>query len=91
MRGSHRARLAPLPDHHERLRGLIDQMTGLVDHASLETDVAWARDLFERIDVDGVEQRAVAPIEGANGNANVRMGHSGHLVGARGVAPPTGN
>lgn len=38
---------------------LIDQMTGLVDHAPFETRVAWVRDLFERIDVDGVQQRAV--------------------------------
>jgi len=39
---------------------LIDQMTGLVEHAPLETRVAWVRDLFERIDVDRAEQRAVA-------------------------------
>jgi hypothetical protein len=39
---------------------LIDQMTGLLDRAPLETRVAWVRDLFERIDVDGVQQRAVA-------------------------------
>lgn len=39
---------------------LIDQMTGLVEHAPLETRVARVRDLFERIDVDGAEQRAVA-------------------------------
>ncbi len=41
-------------------------MTGLLDHAPLETRVAWVRDLFERIDVDGVEQRAFARMEGAN-------------------------
>jgi hypothetical protein len=35
-------------------------MSGLLDHAPLETRVAWVRDLFERIDVDGVQQRAVA-------------------------------
>lgn len=39
---------------------LVDQMTGLVEHAPLETRVAWVRDLFELIEVDGVEQRAVA-------------------------------
>jgi len=35
-------------------------MAGLLDHAPLETRVAWVRDLFEGIDVDGLEQRAVA-------------------------------
>jgi hypothetical protein len=35
-------------------------MSGLLDHALLETRVAWVKDLFERIDVDGVQQRAVA-------------------------------
>ena len=42
------------------IQELIDQMSGLLDHAPLETRVAWVRDLFERIEVDGVEQRAVA-------------------------------
>jgi hypothetical protein len=42
------------------IQELIDQMTGLLDHAPLETRVAWVRDLFERIDVNGIEQRAVA-------------------------------
>ncbi len=39
---------------------LLDQMTGLVEHAPLETRVAWVSDLFELVQVDGVEQRAVA-------------------------------
>lgn len=42
------------------IQELIDQMTGHLDHAPLETRVAWVRDLFEGIDVDGVQQRAVA-------------------------------
>src|SRR5918992_1374370 len=42
------------------IQELIDQMSGLLDHAPLETRFAWVRDLFERIEVDGVEQRAVA-------------------------------
>ena len=45
---------------------LIDQMAGLLDHAPLETRVAWVRDLFEGIDVDGVEQCAVARWKPAN-------------------------
>ena len=39
---------------------LLDQMSGLIEHASLETRAAWVRDLFEQVEVDGVEQRAVA-------------------------------
>ncbi len=39
---------------------LLDQMSGLIEHAPLETRVAWVRDLFEQVEVDGVEQRAVA-------------------------------
>ena len=42
------------------IQELIDQTTGLLDHAPLETRVTWVRDLFKHIDVDGVEQRAVA-------------------------------
>jgi hypothetical protein len=36
----------------------IDQMTGLVEHAPMDTRVAWVGDLFER--VDGREEHAVA-------------------------------
>ena len=38
----------------------IDEMTGILEHAPLDTRVAWVRDLFERIDVDSRESRAVA-------------------------------
>jgi hypothetical protein len=33
---------------------------GLLEHAGLDTGVAWVCDLFERIDVDSREERAVA-------------------------------
>jgi hypothetical protein len=36
-------------------------MSGLLDHAPLETRVAWVKEgLFERIEVDGVQQQAVS-------------------------------
>ena len=42
------------------VRQTIDEMTGILEHAPLDTRVAWVRDLFERIDVDSRESRAVA-------------------------------
>ncbi len=36
----------------------MDPMNGILDHAPLDTRVAWVRDLFERIDVDSRESRA---------------------------------
>ena len=38
----------------------IDDMNGILDHAPLATRVAWVRDLFERIDVDSRDEKAVA-------------------------------
>jgi hypothetical protein len=38
----------------------IDEMTGILEHAPLETRVAWVRDLFTQIDVDSREGKAVA-------------------------------
>jgi hypothetical protein len=35
-------------------------MTGILEHAPLETRVAWVRDLFAQIDVDSREGKAVA-------------------------------
>ena len=35
-------------------------MTGILQHAPLDTRVPWVRDLFERIGVDSRESRAVA-------------------------------
>ena len=42
------------------MQELLDQMSGLIEHAPLATRVAWVRDLFEHVEVDGVEQRSVA-------------------------------
>jgi hypothetical protein len=38
----------------------IEDMNGILDHAPLATRVAWVRDLFERIDVDSPDEKAVA-------------------------------
>ena len=38
----------------------IDEMTGILEHAPLDTRVAWVRDLFAQIDVDSREGKAVA-------------------------------
>ncbi len=42
------------------IRDTIAEMSGLLEHAALDTRVAWVRDLFDRIDVDSREERAVA-------------------------------
>lgn len=42
------------------IRDTIDEMSGLIEHAGLDTRVAWVRELFERIDVDSREEHAVA-------------------------------
>ena len=38
----------------------IDDINGILDHAPLATRAAWVRDLFERIDVDSRDEKAVA-------------------------------
>ena len=38
----------------------IDDMNGILDHATLATRVAWVRDLFDQIDVDSRAEKAVA-------------------------------
>jgi hypothetical protein len=39
-------------------------MNGILDHAPLAKRVAWVRDLFERIDVDSRDEKAVARLAG---------------------------
>jgi hypothetical protein len=68
--GAAQARIAEL-DQAERplrittklVRQTIDGMNGILDHAPLATRLAWVRDLFERIDVDSRDEKAVA-VEG---------------------------
>jgi site-specific DNA recombinase len=38
----------------------IDEMNGILEHAALDTRVAWVRDLFDRIDVDSRAGEATA-------------------------------
>jgi hypothetical protein len=38
----------------------IDEMNGILEHAALDTRVAWVRDLFDRIDVDSRVGEAAA-------------------------------
>ncbi len=64
---------APIPDHSETGGDLVYQMEGLVEHAPIETRVAWVRDLFERIDVDGTEQRAIAAWKAPTGQGVDRL------------------
>lgn len=50
----------PLRVRPKLVRQTIDEMTGILEHAPLDTRVVWVRDLFERIDVDSRESHAVA-------------------------------
>ncbi len=50
----------PLRVTPKLVRQTIDEMTGILEHAPLDTRVAWVRDLFQRIDVDSRESHAVA-------------------------------
>jgi hypothetical protein len=42
----------PLRITPKLIRDTIDEMSGLIEHAALDSRVAWVHDLFERIDVD---------------------------------------
>jgi hypothetical protein len=55
----------PLRVTPKLVRQTIDEMTGILEHAPLDTRVAWVRDLFERIGIDSRESRAVAVWEAA--------------------------
>ena len=62
-----KARLAELDQAEQPLRittklvkQTIDDMNGILDHAPLATRVAWVRDLFDRIDVESRDEKAVA-------------------------------
>jgi hypothetical protein len=50
----------PLRITTKLVRQTIDGMKGIFDPAPLATRVAWVRDLFERIDVDSHDEKAVA-------------------------------
>lgn len=50
----------PLSTSKTFVRQTMDEMTGLIDNAALDTRVAWVRDLMDRVTVDGREEHAVA-------------------------------
>ena len=75
------------------IRDTIEETAALLDHAALDTRVAWVRDLFERIDVDSREEHAVAvwkapTDEGVDRFDSVgswlRRAGAGHLLRSRG-------
>ncbi len=65
--------LQPMRITPKLVRDTIDDMTGLLEHAALDTRVAWVRDLFERIDVDGSEEKAVAAWKAPTGEDVTRL------------------
>lgn len=50
----------PLSTSKRFVQQTMDEMTGLIDNAALDTRVAWVRDLMDRVTVDGREEHAVA-------------------------------
>ena len=50
----------PMSTSKKFIQQTMDEMTGLIENAALDTRVAWVRDLFERINVDSREEHAVA-------------------------------
>jgi chromosome segregation ATPase len=50
----------PLRTTTRLVRQTIDDMNGILDHAPSATRMAWVRDLFDRIDVDSRDEKAVA-------------------------------
>jgi hypothetical protein len=78
----------PLRITPKLVRETIDKMSGLLEHAGLDTRVAWVRDLFERIDVDSREQRAVAVWKAAS-DAGVNRSDSVTESGSGGPEPAT--
>ena len=70
-------------------------MSDVPDQAPVETRVAWVKDLFERIDVDGVQQRAATRWKAATDQDVdrfesvtewLRRAEAGHLLRSRGEA-----
>ena len=59
-------------------------MNGILDHTPLATRVVWVRDMFERIDVDGRDEKAVAvwkavTYEGVNRSDPYMSGSGGRI------------
>jgi hypothetical protein len=50
----------PMPTTKKFVQQTMDEMTGLIENAALDTRVAWVHDLLDRVTVDGRAERAVA-------------------------------
>ena len=50
----------PMSTSKRFIQQTMDEMTGLIENAALDTRVAWVRDLLDRVTVDGREEHAVA-------------------------------
>jgi len=50
----------PMSTSKKFVQQTMDEMTGLIENAALDTRVAWVRDLLDRVTVDGREEHAVA-------------------------------
>jgi hypothetical protein len=51
---------APMSTSKKFVQQTMDEMTGLIENAALDTRVAWVRDLLDRVRMDGREEHAVA-------------------------------
>ncbi len=49
-----------MPTTKRFVQQTMDEMTGLIENAALDTRVAWVRQLLDRFPVDGREEHAVA-------------------------------
>ena len=67
----------------------MDEMTGLIDNAALDTRVAWVRDLLDRVTVDAREEHAVAIWTTASDDGVNPVGFSKQLAPAVGFEPTT--
>ncbi len=63
-------------------------MTGILEHAPLDTRVAWVRDLFERIDVDSRESHAVAVWKAATAEGVTRSDSVSSWLRRHGASSP---
>jgi hypothetical protein len=50
----------PMSTSKRFIQQTMDERTGLIDNAALDTRVAWVRDVLDRVTVDGREEHAVA-------------------------------
>jgi hypothetical protein len=83
----------PLRSTTKLVQQTIDDMNGILDHAPSATQVAWMRDLFDRIDVDSRDEKAVAiwmavTDEGVNRSIPYTSGSGGRIRTYDQALPP---